>query len=148
MTGRVAAALLILSLAALAAAAAPPLQGQAFDCRGMVRTEQVFEAGTAGERERHWRIIVNDDAGYVKRDPEIAAGCVERTVEVCGCELGADRILCRSLGITRAGEEVGMDFSIDRRSGEMQLTGRRHDPKSGNLTETQGRLACNVTEAQ
>ncbi len=135
-------------LALALATAAVPLAAQSweFDCRGTVRSDSVFEAGAASERERRWIIVASDTAGYVKRDPEIAAGCVQPTVEVCGCELGADLIRCRSLGMTPAGEEAGMDFSIDRRSGAMRLSGRRYDPRSGKVVETTGLLACRVSE--
>ncbi len=135
-------------LALVLTAAVAPLSAQSweFDCRGSVRSEKLFEAGAPSERERRWVIVASDTAGYVKRDPEIAVGCVQPTVEICGCELGADLIRCRSLGLTAAGEEAGMDFSLDRRSGRMQLSGRRYDPRSGSVLETSGELACRMTE--
>lgn len=125
-------------------AAAAPLAAQTwvFDCRGPVKTENVFDDGPASERERRWRIVANEEAGYVKRDPDLAAGCLERTVEVCGCELASEAIRCRSLGVTPQGEEVGMDFSIDRITGTMHLAGRRFDPATGNVIDTSGQLAC------
>lgn len=125
-----------------------PLAAQTwtYACQGTVRTESIFETGTASERERSWLIVANETAGYVKRDPEIAAGCVEPVVEICGCELGADLIRCRSLGISPAGDEIGMDFSIDRQARRMQLSGRHYDPKSGQVIETSGRLACETME--
>lgn len=128
-------------------ATAAPLAAQTwvFDCRGPVKTENVFDGGPATERERHWRIIANDEAGYVKRDPELAPGCIERQVEICGCESGTDMIRCRSLGITPRGEEVGMDFSIDRLTGRMSLAGRRFDPATGNVIDTSGQLACTMS---
>lgn len=136
--------------AALAAASAPlsaPLSAQtwAFDCRGPVKTENVFDGSAATERERRWRIIANEEAGYVKRDPELAAGCLERKVEICGCDLGKDAIRCRSLGITPQGEEVGMDFSIDRQAGRMSVAGRRLDPATGRMIDTSGQLACTMS---
>ena len=115
-----------------------------FECRGVVKADDVFD-GRSSSHERQWTIIANFDAGYVKRDPELAAGCVERKVEVCGCELGAQAISCRSLGVTPQGIEVGMDFSIDRSAGQLKLAGRRFEPASGNLTETAGVLSCTET---
>lgn len=133
-----------LPLIAMLSAASAPLAAQTwvFDCHGPVKTENVFDGGPVSERERRWRITVNDEAGYVKRDPELAAGCIERNVEICGCEPGADMIRCRSLGITPQGEEVGMDFSIDRVTGKMILSGRRYDPATGHMIDTRGQLAC------
>ena len=112
-----------------------------FECRGIVKTENVFGVGT-DLRERLWILIANHEAGYVKRDPELAAGCVERKVEVCGCDIGLQSIHCRSLGITPQGVEVGMDFSIDRAAKQLKLSGRRVEPASGNVIETSGVLDC------
>lgn len=135
---------LALVLTAVLSAAAAPLAAQTwvFDCRGPVKTENVFDGGPAAERERRWRIVANEEAGYVKRDPELAPGCLERKVEICGCDLGKEAIRCRSLGITPQGEEVGMDFSIDRLTGRMSIAGRRFDPATGHMTDTSGQLAC------
>lgn len=140
-------ALVLATPLVLPTAAAPvAAQAQVFDCQGAVRTESIFEAGAASTRERRWTIVVSDRADYVKRPPEIAAGCVEPTIEVCGCKLGTELVRCRSLGISAAGVEVGMDFSIDRRSRQMTLSGRRYDPASGQLIETSGELACDLSE--
>ncbi len=119
-----------------------PAQSLLYECRGIVSTENIFDGGNSEQRERQWRIITNYDAGYVKRDPELAAGCVERTVEVCGCELGPQMIRCRSLGLSPQGVEVAMDFSIDRATKRLKLTGRRVEPASGQVTETAGMLDC------
>lgn len=137
-------------LAAALLVAAAPLAAQTwtFDCHGTAKTENVFDGSPATERERRWRLVVNDEAGYVKRDPELAPGCVERKVEVCGCELGKEAIRCRSLGISPQGEEVGMDFSIDRVTGRMSLSGRRFDPATGNMVDTSGQLACRISRQQ
>lgn len=136
----------VLLLFALSATAAPlAAQTWVFDCRGPVKVENVFDGGPAIERERRWRIVANDEAGYVKRDPDIAPGCMERTVEICGCESGKDMIRCRSLGLTPQGEEVGMDFSIDRITGRMILSGRRFNPATGNVIDTSGQLACEMS---
>lgn len=131
-------------VAAWLAAMAMPLVAQTvrFDCTGIVKTENLFDTGLATTTERQWGVVANYDAGYVKRDPELAAGCVERNVEVCGCELGAQAVSCRSLGITPRGVEVSMDFTIDRAAQRMKLSGRRFDPQSGSVTETSGLLAC------
>jgi hypothetical protein len=142
--------LALLLSATLAAALAIPSASLAaqiwvFDCRGPVKTENVFDGSPATERERHWRIVANDDAGYVKRDPELAPGCLERKVEICGCDLGKDAIRCRSLGITPQGEEVGMDFSIERSTGRMSLAGRRFDAATGTMIDTSGQLACTMS---
>ena len=137
---RFAVMLAIIAMTTLQASA----QALRFECRGIVKTENVFDGG--GEaRERQWTLIANHDAGYVKRDPELAAGCVERKVEVCGCDLGSQTIRCRSLGITPQGVEVGMDFSIDRHAQQLKLAGRRFDPASGDVTETTGVLQCTET---
>ncbi len=134
-------------LVAVLMAAAAPLAAQTwvFDCRGPVKTENVFDGSRATERDRRWRIVANDEAGYVKRDPELAAGCMERTVEICGCEPGKDMISCRSLGITPQGETVGMHSSNHRISGRLTLAGRRFDPATGNMIDTSGQLACEMS---
>ncbi len=134
--------------AALAVSCSMPLAAQAvrFDCAGPVRTEDIFAGGAASSRERQWEIVVSFEGGYVRRAPELAAGCLEATVEVCGCELSSSAIRCRSLGIAREGVEVVMDFSIDRHNGKMTLAGRRFDPHAGSVIETNGLLACKESE--
>ncbi len=141
------ALLLTAALAVVLAAASAPLAAQirVLECRGLVKTENVFDGSPATERERHWRIVANDEAGYVKRDPELAPGCLERKVEICGCDLGKDAIRCRSLGITPQGEEVGMDFSIERSTGRMSLAGRRFNPVTGTMIDTSGQLVCDIS---
>ncbi len=136
--------------AVLAWSAAWPLAAQTlrFDCAGAVRTEDVFDGGAATGGERQWQIVANFEGGYVRRAPELASGCLEPTVEVCGCELASAAIRCRSLGISAQGVEVGMDFSIDRSNGRMTVAGRRFDPKSGTVIETSGRLACTESEVR
>lgn len=130
--------------AAALAALALPLAAQtvSYDCEGAVSTENLFDGGPLRSSRERWLIIANAEAGYVKRAPELAAGCLQKTVEVCGCDQSPDAISCRSLGLTREGLEVGMDFSIDRSTNRMKLSGRRYDPKSGSVIETRGELAC------
>ena len=132
-----------LAAAALAAFALPlAAQTVSYDCRGTVRTENLFDGGVVTQEERRWRIVANPEAGYVKRDPELATGCVQPTVEVCGCEQSSDTIACRSLGISSGGVELATDFRIDRKDNRMKLTGRRYDPRSGTVIETNGELEC------
>lgn len=137
-------------VAAWLAAMVMPLAAQTlrFECGGLVKIESVFDGDSATTAQRQWSVVANYDAGYVKRDPELAAGCVERTVEVCGCELGPQTIHCRSLGIAAQGVEVGMDFSIDRTAQRMKISGRRFDPQSGSVTETTGLLECSEHPVQ
>ncbi len=136
--------------AALMLSVALPLAAQpvSFDCAGQVSTEDLFDGGGRGTSERRWHLIASVEGGYVRRAPELAAGCMEATVEVCGCEITSAAIRCRSLGISRDGVEVSMDFSIDRHSGRMTLAGRRFDPRSGTVIESNGLLACKESEAR
>ena len=135
---------------ALAMSAALPLAAQTlrFDCAGTVKVEDVFDGGGTTGAERQWQVVANVEGGYVRRAPELASGCLEPTVEVCGCELASAAIRCRSLGISAQGVEVGMDFSIDRSNGRMTVSGRRFDPKSGTVIETSGLLACTESEVR
>lgn len=133
---------LVLGWALLSTAPVMAAQAMIYDCRGAVSSEPLFGSGAIERHERRWLLEVNDEAGYVKRDRELAAGCVQRTVEICGCDLGSELIRCRSLGITPEGTEVGMDFTLDRRSLRLQLSGQRVDPSSGAVVETRGELAC------
>ncbi len=139
---RALAAVLMLSCA-LPLAARPV----SFDCAGQISTEDLFDGGGRGTSERRWHLIASVEGGYVRRAPELAAGCLESTVEVCGCEITPAAIRCRSLGISREGVEVSMDFSIDRHSGRMTVAGRRFDPRSGTVIESNGLLACKESEA-
>ncbi len=140
---RTLAAVLMLSFA-LPLAARPV----SFDCAGQVSVEDLFDGGGRGTSERRWHLIASVEGGYVRRAPELAAGCMEATVEVCGCEVTSTAICCRSLGISRDGVEVSMDFSIDRHSGRMTLAGRRFDPRSGTVIESNGLLACKESEVR
>ena len=146
--GRAVPALLALAaLCALVAAEPAAAQARHYDCSGQLKVEDLFD-GTRPELSRHqWRITVNTEAGYVKRPPELAAGCVEKKVEICGCEQGDDVVVCRSLGIAPDGTEVAMDFTLDRRALVLRASGRRHQPKSGQMIETTGEFACQAAAA-
>ncbi len=134
--------------AALALSLTLPLAAQtvSFDCAGQLRTENVFDGGIADSGDRQWQVVASFEGGFVRRAPELAAGCLEATVEVCGCELAPAAVRCRSLGISRDGVEVMMDFHIDRHNGRMSVDGRRVDPRSGTVIETHGLLACKESE--
>ncbi len=134
----------VLMLACALPLAAHPVR---FDCAGQISTEDLFDGGGRGTSEQRWHLVASVEGGYVRRAPELASGCLEATVEVCGCELTSAAVRCRSLGISRDGVEVAMDFSIDRHSGRMTVAGRRFDPRSGTVIETNGLLACKESES-
>ena len=114
-----------------------------YACNGVFTSENIFAAGSAVSKSKHYDILVNFDHHYVKRDQELAAGCLTRQIEICRCDLGPELIACRSLGVNpHSGQEVAADFSIDRSNGRMRFTGRRTDPESGQLLESQGQLSC------
>ena len=118
-----------------------------YACNGIIQSENIFAAGSAVSQSRHYDILVNFDHHYVKRAQELAAGCMTRQIEICSCDLGAELIACHSLGSNpRSGQEVAADFTIDRSNGRMQFSGRRADPESGLLIETQGQLSCLMAE--
>ena len=116
-------------------------------CSGDIRSENIFESGSAAVTKKQYRLIVNTDNNTVKRDPELAAGCLTRQIEICRCELSADAVRCLSMGINHGGQEVQADFTLDRRSQQMHVTGRLSDPQTGRLIETQGILTCEVQPA-
>lgn len=138
-SGRLACLLLI---AALVGAAPAMAQVSHFDCSGPLKVENPFDGSQPQRQQRQWRISVNPEAGYVKRPPELAAGCLEKKVEICGCEQGEDAVRCRSMGIAPDGTEITMDFTLDRRTLVLRASGNRHHPKSGHLIETTGEFAC------
>lgn len=114
-----------------------------YTCSGIVSSENIFVAGSTVSSNKHYELVVNFDHHYVKRDQELAAGCLTRQIEICSCDLGAELITCRSLGLNpRSGQEVAADFSIDRSNGRMRFSGRRTDPEAGQLIESQGQLSC------
>ena len=118
-----------------------------YDCSGRLKVEDLFDGVRPEFSQRQWRITANPEAGYVKRPPELAAGCIEKKVEICGCEQGDDVVVCRSLGIAPDGTEVAMDFTLDRRALVLRASGRRHQPKSGQMIETTGEFACQAAAA-
>lgn len=113
-----------------------------YDCSGQLHTEDLADGGATTLRDGRWRISVNPEAGYVKRPPELAAGCVEQRVEICGCEIAEDKLRCRSLGFTPDGIEIAMDFTLDRAALLLRAEGRRQHARSGLLIETSARLSC------
>lgn len=116
-----------------------------YACSGIVKSENIFAAGSGVSSNTRFDIVVNFDHHFVKRDQQLAAGCLTRQIEICSCDLGAELIACRSLGSNpRSGQEVGADFSIDRSNGRMQFSGRRTDPEAGHLIESQGQLSCQI----
>ncbi len=121
-----------------------PVMAQArhVDCSGQLKVENLFDGIPPETQQRQWRISVNPEAGYVKRPPELAAGCLEKKVEICGCEQGEEAVRCRSLGIAPDGTEITMDFTLDWRTLVLRASGSRHQPKSGQMTETTGEFAC------
>ena len=147
MRGRTALANSGVALCALALSAlvwpAPSLaQARHFDCSGQLKRENPFDGSPSDLLQRQWRITLNAEAGYVKRPPELAAGCLEKQVEICGCEQADNAVRCRSMGIATDGTEITMDFTLDRRTLVLRASGNRHHPKSGHLIETAGEFAC------
>jgi len=132
----------LLWMAALAGTATAHAQVRHFDCSGQLKVENLFDGSKPELQQRQWRISVNPEAGYVKRPPELAAGCLEKKVEICGCEQGEDAVRCRSLGIAPDGTEIAMDFTLDWRTLLLRASGSRHQPKTGNMIETTGEFAC------
>lgn len=132
----------LLWMTALAGTEAAHAQARHVDCSGQLKVENVFDGSPPVMQQRQWRISVNPEAGYVKRPPELAAGCLEKKVEICGCEQGEDAVRCRSLGIAPDGTEITMDFTLDWRTLLLRASGSRHQPKTGDMTETTGEFAC------
>ncbi len=132
----------MLVVATLAGAALAHAQAKHFDCSGPLKVENLFDGSKPEFGQRQWRITVNPEAGYVKRPPELASGCLEKKVEICGCEQGEDVVRCRSMGIAADGTEITMDFSLDRRGLVLRVSGARHHPRSGQMIETTGEFAC------
>lgn len=114
----------------------------AYVCSGSLASENIFEAGSATNLTKQYSVTVHAEAGYVKRDQELAAGCMAKQIEICSCNLGQDLIHCRSLGLNRNGQEISADFKLQRQTGVLNFNARSFDPAAGKLIETQGTLTC------
>lgn len=137
---------LVLFLALTSAAASAEVVD--YLCEGEIRTDEVFESDGVKLEKRRFRIVANLAAGYVKRDPALAAGCFAGRTEVCACEPpNAEIIVCRSLGFSADGTEVSLDFTLRASDQRLVITGRRFNARAGSLTETVGRLACQRSPA-
>jgi len=114
-------------------------------CEGEVRTDAVFETNGVSLATRRFRITANLSAGYVKRDPSLAAGCFAGRTEVCACEPpGPEMLVCRSLGFREDGTEISLDFTLRPSDQMLKITGRQFNARSGTLIETSGQLACTL----
>lgn len=112
-------------------------------CEGEVRTDDVFDADVVSAANQRFRITANVSAGYVKRDPALAAGCFAGRTEVCACDPPtSEMIVCRSLGFREDGTEVSLDFTLRHSDQLLNLSGRQFNARSGRLIETQGQLVC------
>ena len=117
-------------------------------CEGALRTDNVFEAGGVTTETRRFRITANIAAGYVKRDPALAAGCFAGRTEVCACEPpSSEKIVCRSLGFRADGTEVSLDFTLRHRERILNIAGKEFNPRLGTLIEVQGELTCTNSPA-
>lgn len=112
-------------------------------CEGVLRTDKVFEVDGVSSEARRFKITANIAAGYVKRDPALAAGCFAGRTEVCACEPpSSEKIVCRSLGFRTDGTEVSLDFTLNHSDQTLNVAGNEFNARSGTLNELQGRLAC------
>jgi hypothetical protein len=117
-------------------------------CEGSLRTDNVFEAGGVTKETRRFRITANIAAGYVKRDPALAAGCFAGRTEVCACEPpSSEKIVCRSLGFRADGTEVSLDFTLRHSERLLNVVGKEFNPRLGTLIEVQGELTCTRSPA-
>ena len=117
-------------------------------CEGALRTDNVFEAGGVTTETRRFRITANIAAGYVKRDPALAAGCFAGRTEVCACEPpSSEKIVCRSLGFRADGTEVSLDFTLRHSERILNVAGKEFNPGLGALIEVQGELICTRSPA-
>jgi hypothetical protein len=117
-------------------------------CEGALRTDNVFEAGGVTTETRRFRISANIAAGYVKRDPALAAGCFAGRTEVCACEPpSSEKIVCRSLGFRADGTEVSLDFTLRHSERILNVVGKEFNPGLGTLIEVQGELICTRSPA-
>jgi hypothetical protein len=112
-------------------------------CEGQIRTDRVFEPDGVSVENQRFRITANVTAGYVKRDPALAAGCFAGRTEVCACEPpSAEKIICRSLGFRADGTEVSLDFTLRPSNRLLIVSGKEFNARSGTLIERQGELIC------
>ena len=139
-------ACLLLALLAAPLAMAADADVSRYDCSGSVRSENIFEAGSAVTTNKNYRLTVNRDVPFVKREQELAAGCLAQQIEICRCDLGPDQIRCLSLGLNRTGQEISADFTLDLHTAILQLTARQSDPQAGKLIETRGMLNCSLQD--
>ena len=117
-------------------------------CEGALRTDKVFEADGVSAETRRFRITANIAAGYVKRDPALAAGCFAGRTEVCACEPpSSEKIVCRSLGFRADGTEVSLDFTLRHCERILNIAGKEFNPRLGTLIEVQGELTCTNSPA-
>ena len=112
-------------------------------CEGELRTDKVFEADGMRSATERFHITANIAAGYVKRDPALAAGCFAGRTEVCACEPpSTEKIVCRSLGFRADGTEVSLDFVLTPRDQVLKVTGKEFNARLGALIEVNGQLVC------
>jgi hypothetical protein len=112
-------------------------------CEGVLRNDNVFEAGGLTTETRRFQITANIAAGYVKRDPALAAGCFAGRTEVCACEPpSSEKIVCRSLGFRADGTEVSLDFTLRHSERLLNVVGKEFNSRLGTLIEVQGELTC------
>ena len=117
-------------------------------CEGALRTDKVFEVGGVTTETRRFRITANIAAGYVKRDPALAAGCFAGRTEVCACEPpSSEKIVCRSLGFRADGTEVSLDFTLRHSERTLTIAGKEFNPRLGTLIEVQGEFTCTHSPA-
>ena len=117
-------------------------------CEGALRTDKVFEADGVSAENRRFRITANIAAGYVKRDPALAAGCFAGRTEVCACEPpSSEKIVCRSLGFRADGTEVSLDFTLRHSERLLNVAGKEFNSGLGTLIEVQGELICTRSPA-
>jgi hypothetical protein len=117
-------------------------------CEGTLRTDKVFEADGVSAENQRFRITANIAAGYVKRDPALAAGCFAGRTEVCACEPpSSEKIVCRSLGFRADGTEVSLDFTLRHSHSILNVAGKEFNPRLGTLIEMQGELTCTRSPA-
>jgi hypothetical protein len=138
----------ILFAAIVATSVAPSAQVLDYVCDGELRTDKVFEPDGVQSKIERFRVTANIAAGYVKRDPALAAGCFAGRTEVCACEPpSAEKIVCRSLGFRADGTEVTLDFILSPGDQVLYVTGKEFNARLGALIEIHGRLVCSRSPA-